>query len=907
MAGIPIESLKLSVRATNVLHRMNINEVEQLINTPIEFIKKQRSIGEKTITEIKNVVEQINAGNVKLENLEMFSFGNVNNMKRIFSKEQIDELSRHSVTELNLSNRALNVLMRIDCKTIDILAKMSEADIRHLKGLGSKTCDEILYGLTKWFESSELFGEEDTGEIISEKEQLFYKELTRKIEPIVSIYWKRLRSFIVNTDHIEITNYELENVNDECISKVLNLKELEVDIKNYFLSCAPDGIIRVAELEEQLSSLDLEFDISVLMERISDGTICTIKDNYYFFHRPHAMHYIQKNYSDTSDRNIKMILGRLSGDNLQVIGDRYGLTRERVRQIQIKTAKKMPLMYEDYFKEPYEYFRFSKKEFCSAFPSCEETGYEYLSIKYKKGDRNITSENVENYTGIFAERMKVFFEEESIRRDKQTVSKTEMVYRVLLSNSDRSMSMNEFEEEYYDYIERRNYPRERLVINQRTVSNHLRNAKHIVFNKNNCVRYCEADPRVIWKTIDFSQYKNLIISTELIYRDYAEVMDELDIRDGYELFYVIKSSIENWDASAFAINCRRVPVIVMGEGSEERQAIQLLKEVSPIDFQAYYKAYEERFGVRKESAQGNPIISEVLASYYSEGIYSINVPAIDERDTAAFKETLSIKYFWFTEELEREFERICIHSSADAFNRAAFKRIGYALNMGYAYNDRYSSVSNCFEEEIFSAPIVDLNELDRRLVNLPVFGSAVYKKKMDLEYIEVAPKILMAMSEVERAYGITVDDVRELQEWVLGCNDKYFNAHSLWNSLEGAGLAEQLQNNEWMCTCIFRQQGAVISLRVTGGIILCRENNELNLGAICKWLVDRNGRMTIQDLTVLFNDTFSTRVSMYKIAEKMKAYGLWDSLVTDSFDEYIDNLVINTELEMEEAELFQEE
>ena len=384
------------------------------------------------------------------------------------------------------------------------------------------------------------------------------------------------------------------------------------------------------------------------MERISDGTICTIKDNYYFFHRPHAMHYIQKNYSDTSDRNIKMILGRLSGDNLQVIGDRYGLTRERVRQIQIKTAKKMPLMYEDYFKEPYEYFRFSKKEFCSAFPSCEETGYEYLSIKYKKGDRDITSENVENYTGIFAERMKAFFEEETIRKDKQTVSKTEMVYRVLLSNSDRSMSMNEFEEEYYDYIERRNYPRERLVINQRTVSNHLRNAKHIVFNKNNCVRYCEAEPRVIWKTIDFSQYKNLIISTELIYRDYAEVMDELDIRDGY----VIKSSIENWDASAFAINCRRVPVIVMGDGSEERQAIQLLKEVSPIDFQAYYKAYEERFGVRKESAQGNPIISEVLASYYSEGIYSINVPAIDERDTAAFKEALSIKYFWFTEELE---------------------------------------------------------------------------------------------------------------------------------------------------------------------------------------------------------------------------------------------------------------
>ena len=141
----------------------------------------------------------------------------------------------------------------------------------------------------------------------------------------------------------------------------------------------------------------------------------------------------------------------------------------------------------------------------------------------------------------------------------------------------------------------------------------MRNAKHIVFDRKNYVRYCEANPKVIWEKIDFTQYRNLVISTELIYRDYAELMEELDIRDAYELFYVIKSSIENWNTSLFEINCRRVPVIVMGDGSEEHQDVQLLKEFSPIDFQSYYEAYEERFGVRKESAQGNPTISSVLA------------------------------------------------------------------------------------------------------------------------------------------------------------------------------------------------------------------------------------------------------------------------------------------------------
>ena len=65
--------------------------------------------------------------------------------------------------------------------------------------------------------------------------------------------------------------------------------------------------------------------------------------------------------------------------------------------------------------------------------------------------------------------------------------------------------------------------------------------------------------------------------------------------------------------------------------------------------------------------------------------------------------------------------------------------------------------------------------------------------------------------------------------------------------------------------------------------------------------------MIIQNLTSLFNDTFSTRVLVSKIAEKMKVYGLWETFVTDSFEEYIDNLVVNTDLELDDNDLFQEE
>lgn len=116
------------------------------------------------------------------------------------------------------------------------------------------------------------------------------------------------------------------------------------------------------------------------------------------------------------------------------------------------------------------------------------------------------------------------------------------------------------------------------------MSNRLRLSPHIVFDKDNRMRYCEADPQIIWNKVDFNQYRDMIISAELIYRDYIELMEELDIRDGYELFYIIKSSLDNWDNKDFDISCRRVPVMVLGDGDEAKQALHLLKEISPIDF-----------------------------------------------------------------------------------------------------------------------------------------------------------------------------------------------------------------------------------------------------------------------------------------------------------------------------------
>lgn len=427
----------------------------------------------------------------------------------------------------------------------------------------------------------------------------------------------------------------------------------------------------------------------------------------------------------------------------------------------------------------------------------------------------------------------------------------------------------------------------------------------VVFDKNNRVRYCEADPREVWKNIDFNRYKDMIISAELIYKDYIELMEDLGVKDGYELFYVIKSSLNNWDNKEFNISCRRVPIIVLGNGDEATQALHLLKEISPIDFWGYYEAYEERYGVR--SASGNPVITGALSNYYLDGEYSVDVTTMNDEDAVALKQALSKKNFWFIDEVEKIFKEICINSSQDALNKVAFKRIGYSLNIGYIYKEDYGTVTKYFDKEIFSKEILDLNEYDRRLLVLPAFESALYKKRMELEYIEVAPKVYMTLSKLERFYGLSLDDIHQLQDWIKQYEEKYFNAHSVWEKLENIGLDKKLQNNEWLCTCIFRQQLSVFSLQVAGGIILCKDSSELSLGAVCQWIFKKHGKLTVQNLTLKLNEIFATRIPARKIAEKLKACGLWEELVTDSFDDYVDNLIALTETNMDVDDLFQEE
>lgn len=908
MTRTPIEQLQLSVRASNVLHRMGIHYVEELIETPLEVFAQQRNAGAKTLSEIQYVIENadcvIRHAAEKVDNAENVDDSVQVDAKSSFPEEQLSEMSRHPIEELGLSVRPFNALYRDGYLTIDKVVQMSEVDFSQMKGLGKKSIDEIKRAVSTWIQSH--ISSEDSSlqyEIAPEiKAQI--QLAVAEIEPVMHLYWKQVYEALFIAKSIE----QIRNIGiNDVVKEVLQLPEIQDKFGEFWNSMIPEGIILEDELRLKVSKLTLEFAPSILIdEALATGALLRC-NNLIMIARDTFLDAFEKVY-DPGDRAAQILQFRVEGESLQDIGDLFELTRERVRQITLKTVRKFPLLFEDYFCDPYRHFHLLKAEFCRAFPEITEEGYEYIAIRYQRGKLPLTSESLSEYNGIWKTRLEEFLREKQVRDDKRSASKTEMVMRVLISNTDTPLSIDEFVEVYYKYIERWGYPVERLKINLRTVGNHLRNTKSIVFDRENKVRFCDADPHTVWETVDFSQYKNMVISSELIFRDYQDEMEELDIRDGYELFYVIKSSIDMWHKKLFAIRCRRVPTIVLGDASEEDQAIGLLKEISPVAYFDYYEFYEERYGVRKESAQANPVIANALSAYYIDGQYIIDVPAIDERDVQQVLDALSEKSLWFIEDIENLFDRICRYTPHDAINAAAFRRIGYTLNSSYVYCSSYGTALNFFEETVFSKDVVDLTSIDRRMVNLGMFAATLDKKKKTLEYIETAPKILMSIEKIRTVYGLSVEEIREIQSLMSVFYDEpFFNGRSIWAEVENLPIVQKLQGNDWMLTCIMRQQDAVASLSVAGGIILSLESASLNLSRICEWIASTHGKMSITNLEHTFNETFGTRIPASKLAEKLRASGSWDTVVTDSMDEYIDSLVDAGLSDIDADDLLQEE
>ncbi len=137
------------------------------------------------------------------------------------------------------------------------------------------------------------------------------------------------------------------------------------------------------------------------------------------------------------------------------------------------------------------------------------------------------------------------------------------------------------------------------------------------------------------------------------------------------------------------------------------------------------------------------------------------------------------------------------------------------------------------------------------------------------------------------------------------CNEKYFNANSVWQLIESDEDVKHLNGNKWLCTSIMRQQDGVFSLVTAGAVILSEQKDELSLAKISQWICEREGKMTLEHLTNRINELFGSRFDKYKIALKLNEQGNASQVLVDGVDAYLEQLIASDDID--DSDLFRED
>lgn len=131
-----LEDLELSRRAINGLKALNISGVSELINSDLDKIRHGRNIGEKTFTEIKDLLKKIVRPDFILETPAPLQ------PIRNLAASMIAETER--IENLAVSVRAVKALKKCNICTVSDLKNLDLHKIRWSGGVGKKTFAEII-------------------------------------------------------------------------------------------------------------------------------------------------------------------------------------------------------------------------------------------------------------------------------------------------------------------------------------------------------------------------------------------------------------------------------------------------------------------------------------------------------------------------------------------------------------------------------------------------------------------------------------------------------------------------------------------------------------------------------------------------------------------------------------------
>lgn len=401
----PIEILNLSTRAFNALKRGHVNMVSELVDLYPDGYVGFRNMGQKTVDEINNLIENISTNTDKLTQVETDSRADTDSKSADTKPDNkyIEFARQHDVhiDALNLSRRPYNCLRRSGIDTLSKVIALYPDGYTDIRNLGAQSIDEIKKCVERYFADvtvrlqnvtveENVKAEPDVFNIESLSAlQLFQHEKTKD----------KAWEYLYNND-VEITLLNLSNRSCRALSyfgltklsslveiypaglitiKSLGTKSVD-EIKSVIQSqlekikpfvkayCIGDMQALYSDEYIRKNILDLFADMGFtgmsfreIKEKFPEGIDETrIKKSIGELIRDHALEYVdfrcyrvypsyfgimEMDFDRNGNRETDYLIRRYNNETLESIAKSEGLTRERIRQICAKKERAIKNQY----------------------------------------------------------------------------------------------------------------------------------------------------------------------------------------------------------------------------------------------------------------------------------------------------------------------------------------------------------------------------------------------------------------------------------------------------------------------------------------------------------------------------------------------------------------------------------
>ena len=838
---ITIDSIGLSNRSQNALHRAEIYTVGDMLGYTEESLNEIRNLGSKSVEEVLKKIEEYKkideAGGLPDEEPATQALTIFEMLGRPEYHDAILKYVRANdkdVRQLGLSNRPINRLLNKGLEKLSDIIFMTKSELQKFPSMGTASVEEIM----------------------------------SKINDYLSANESRLMAVC--------TGDEAALVNDEAIRDLILKQYQEIGF----------GGLSFNEMKERLPLPESITDER--LKKIIGGLLASGDLEYVDF----RCYRIYGRFADClehcagiSERSRDFIRKRLRGRTLEEIAQEYDLTRERVRQIVKRDAQKvsdwytmstgMTLFDEDYYRYFYSTYAFEKKDAIEWFGMTADI-YNYFSMMDVKGGTKDLQSALEDHKGLdaglrlkiknYLNRNKIYVD--GIWVEKHRSDLEELVVRKFCQND---VSFNDFARIYNEFLEEEEIPFDEDIYYTEAVyrsrKNHLSDARYLLWKQNEQIRYYDIEGRDFAELLDalnLESYENIELSTLRFVEEQPEILAKYDIRDQYELHNLLRKIVP--EGSYHDFHCGRMPEIKFGTFDRDEAILDILIDNAPISAAELCTLIHDEYGYDPMVIQANYL--QNFAEYYHQGTYTIDQKAMPPERKAVLQAELT-EDFYYIDEVRKTYRRLFTDADMEEINPYNLKLMGFIVLSRYVVQNHASLEAFC-EDILTREDIIDITPYRKRFVYMQMFSQKLMELKRNLQIIEFEPNQIINFRKLERS-GVSREMIQDFCDAVYDFvgEGAYFSARSLKQD----GFESELYDlgfSDWFYGNLLISDERFSFGQMFGNIILYKGSENITARSFETNLIRAYGSIDTYDLLTELTDRYGCKISehmdvVYKI------------------------------------------